>query len=127
MATAKAPEKAPRKVAVPSVSKVPVITEGDALDQLQIQLTQAAAENEALQNRIKQLAGFQQEVQSSRQSIVDLTAKLSSAIQDKDAAVRAASAARNDATNASVAASVDAEKVGHADALAKAIKGLIGK
>lgn len=121
------PKKAPRKVAVASVSKIPVITEGDALDHLQGQLTQAAAENEALQNRIKQLAGFQQEVQEHRQTIVSLTAKLSDALQEKDAAVRVAAAAHNEATNATTSASVDAEKVGHAEALAKAIKGLIGK
>lgn len=116
----------PTKTAPKSSSPRVVLPETEAVDQLTSQLNQAAAENEVLARRNAQLAGFQQEVQEARQTIVGLVAQVAALTAELEVATRVAAAARNDAANANAAKSVDADKVAHATALANAVKGLLG-
>lgn len=103
-----------------------VVTDHDRVETLQDQLTQAAAQNEALQHRISQLAGFETEVRALRESQGKLTLDLKATADERDAAVKAAAAARAQAQDAISAAAQVAEKVAHAAALSAALKGLTG-
>lgn len=104
---------------------VKIVSESDRNKELETSLSQAAAENAALQHRITQLAGFETEVRSLRESRASTGAQIASLTLERDNAVRAASQAQAAALNASASAGIDAKIVGHAQALAAAVKGLI--
>lgn len=93
---------------------------------LQTQLAQAAAENEALQARIRDLAVFQSQAAALTDGNTKLQEQVESLTRERDAAVKESATARGEAANAAASASSDATVVGHAHSLAAAIKGLLG-
>lgn len=115
-------EAAPAPVEAPAPAPVEATPE----TALQDKLNQAAAENEALQARIRDLAVFQSQAAALTDGNTKLQEQVESLTAERDAAVRDAATARGDAANATATAASDSTVVGHAHSLAAAIKGLLG-
>lgn len=88
--------------------------------------TAASASESAtiLQRRNAELAGYEGEARSLRDTVASLQAKLDQATSERDSAVRDAAVARADALSASQSAAAVGAKVAAAESLARSIKEL---
>lgn len=101
------------------------VTEAESATLLQGRLDQAAAENVALQARNTQLAGYQSQAQEANAANAALQLQIRSLTDERDQAVRDANAANARANDKAAVAGANAKHLAHAEALAKAVQGLL--
>lgn len=102
-----------------------LVTPEDQLGVLKSDLAQRDAQIAVLEQRTRELAGFQSEAVAGRDAIAKLQSQLDQASARADAADRGAKLAGADAKSTAALRSGDADLLKHAKSLAVAVKGLL--